>query len=217
MVRIVELTADKAEEALAVVMQGPWDTGMSRLLKTNMLLPRTLVFFLSASFVIFYVTSSALITFAIGCLLPAAYYVIARSLLLRRHRAYFSEMLSRDEFVAHWIANGRRMWVALDENNGNVIGTIALGHITADVCELFRMSVSTDCRRGGIGHALMFHLLQYATNRGYKVIQLRTLALFTEALALYAKHGFRVVKSSLFAPISFIEIEVMSLEKQLAG
>ncbi len=110
-VRVAELTADKAGEALAVVVQGPWDTGVRRALSTNLLLPRTLLACLATTLVTFCLTSSLLVAAAIGCgLLPLAYYVMARRRLLRWHVESFTDMVNPDTFFAHWTSEGRRMW-----------------------------------------------------------------------------------------------------------
>jgi ribosomal protein S18 acetylase RimI-like enzyme len=207
------MTEERADEALAVVRQGPQQTGTRRIIMQNMLLPRQLFAFLATTVLVFYVTLSPIVSALIGgCAMPLVYYVIIKDFIDRNDDS-FHEMTNRVTFYTYWQGEGRRMWLALDEK-GKVTGTIALAHVTADVCELFRMSVLSNCRRGGIGNALVSHLLQYATNRGYKVVQLGTLALFTEAQALYFKHGFRIVET-FFAPTRVLEVEVRKLEKQL--
>ena len=212
MLQIVEMTKERADEALAVVRQGPQQTVTRRMIMHNMLLPRQLFVFLATTLLLLYVTSSPFLSALIGgCVMPLVYYVIIKDFIDRNDDS-FHEMTNRDTFYTYWQGEGRRMWLALDEN-GNVTGTIAIAHVTADVCELYRMSVLSNCRRGGIGNALVSHLLQYATNRGYKVVQLSTLAVLMEAQALYIKHGFRIVKTS--SDPTRVLVEIKKLEKQL--
>lgn len=212
--RIVELPKDKAEEALNVFLKGPYTLGVRRLVRKNLLLPQTLLAFQAVILVSHYMTSSLLVSVAIGCgLLPIAFYFVARYVMHKACYNNFTEAVDGQTFYAYWTGEGRRMWVALDDK-GKVIGTIGLGHVTTEVCELFRMSVSSSSRQGGVGSALLAHLLQEAINRGYKVVQLTTLAVFFEAVALYTKHGFQVTQS--YMPASFLIVEINAMQKQLS-
>jgi putative acetyltransferase len=67
-------------------------------------------------------------------------------------------------------------------------GAVVVG---PDAGELKRMFVQPDARGRGVGAALLAALEQYAITRGCRVLRLETGVRQPEALALYARHGYR--------------------------
>ena len=85
------------------------------------------------------------------------------------------------------------MWVA--EWQGKVVGMVGL---IADekqkpgVAELQRMSVSTTCRKMGVGRKLLEELLRYAEQQRLTKIVLTTTSAQGPAIGLYKKYGFKL-------------------------
>lgn len=84
-------------------------------------------------------------------------------------------------------------WVAEDE--GAVVGTVALRRKDADTCELKRLYVRADCRGAGLGERLYVHAEVFARGAGYGRIWLGSSRRFDKAHRLYLRHGFTLVES----------------------
>lgn len=83
-----------------------------------------------------------------------------------------------------------RMWVALAGDT--LVGTAALAQLVTGHEELKSMRTDPARRGSGVASALLQHVLDDARSRGVDRISLETgsMAFFTPARALYAKHGF---------------------------
>ncbi len=79
-------------------------------------------------------------------------------------------------------------WVA--EQDGAVIGTIALTDETAGIACLHRLHVAADHRRRGIGQALIETCLRFARKSGYHVVMLAQEPEQPEASRLVRRNGF---------------------------
>ncbi|HEY8087252.1 MAG TPA: GNAT family N-acetyltransferase [Polyangiaceae bacterium] len=84
-------------------------------------------------------------------------------------------------------------WVAEDE--GAIVGTVAVRPKDATTCELKRLYVRADCRGTGLGERLYRHAEAFALAAGYTRIWLDSSRRFTKARALYLRHGFVLVES----------------------
>ena len=97
------------------------------------------------------------------------------------------------------------MWVA--EINGKVIGMVALvpdngleanfGKSRQAIGRLRRMAVLPEFRRLGVAKRLLYELLVYAKEVGYKQMVLLTTSAQEAALKFYPKHGFKLVSKRL--------------------
>ncbi len=73
---------------------------------------------------------------------------------------------------------------------------IATGALTAEqggVGRIQRMSVARDCRRQGVGSAMLAALLAHARARGYHRVVLETTSTWRDAVHFYEQHGFYLV------------------------
>lgn len=90
------------------------------------------------------------------------------------------------------------MWVA--EWHGRIVGMVGL---IADekqkpgVAEVQRMTVSSSCRKMGVGRKLLEELLSYAKQQRLKRIVLTTTSAQAPAIGLYKKYGFSLVGVSV--------------------
>ena len=80
-------------------------------------------------------------------------------------------------------------------------GCVALRALEAGVCEMKRLWVREAFRGARLGELLARTILQRATQLGYGVIRLDTLAHMTRAQRLYAQLGFREIPAYYDNPI----------------
>jgi putative acetyltransferase len=85
-----------------------------------------------------------------------------------------------------------RFWAAWDEDR--LLGVGALQRLSYDHGEIKSMHTSVDCRRRGIGSAMLLHIVDAARAAGMRRLSLETGSLdyFAPARGLYEKHGFVV-------------------------
>lgn len=88
-------------------------------------------------------------------------------------------------------------WLAEDSASGQVVGSVmGLNHVRAFAdpeggSSLWCLAVAPDCRRPGVGEALVRHLVEHFMGRGLSYLDLSVLHNNKQAKALYAKLGFR--------------------------
>jgi GNAT superfamily N-acetyltransferase len=75
-----------------------------------------------------------------------------------------------------------------------VIGCGAIRSMTLEIGEVKRMWIHPDARGAGLGSRLLGALVDQSRALGHTTLLLDTNAALTEALALYAKHGFEPVE-----------------------
>lgn len=85
---------------------------------------------------------------------------------------------------------GDRAGFWLDEDNGRILGTIAIRPKENATCELKRLYVNAAARGRGIGSGLYAHAEAFARSAGYEKIWLDSSRAFTAARKLYEKNGF---------------------------
>ncbi|XP_062853564.1 N-acetyltransferase 8-like 2 [Trichomycterus rosablanca] len=94
-------------------------------------------------------------------------------------------------------------WVAEAEVNGRpqIMGLVALkakklpGTNGQKYGELFRMIVSSECRRAGLGLRLGNTVEDFCKERGFSKVVLETTSIQRAGVALYEKMGFRLVQT----------------------
>jgi putative acetyltransferase len=89
-------------------------------------------------------------------------------------------------------APGIRFWAAWDGER--LLGIGALQRLADDHGEIKSMHTASDCRRRGVGSALLLHIVDAARAAGMRRLSLETGSwdYFAPARALYLKHGFAV-------------------------
>ena len=86
--------------------------------------------------------------------------------------------------------------------NAAPVGCIALQPLhETQTCEMKRLYVVPDCRKLGVGDALVQVLLQEAQTLGYTTMKLDTLERLQAALKLYLKYGFETVTAYYDNPL----------------
>lgn len=96
-----------------------------------------------------------------------------------------------DNIDKHYLQSGGVFYVGIVD--GAIIGTSAVRRIDNNRCEIKRIYVRKDFRGRGFGRELFLKALEFA-GQNYSVAVLKTDARLTDAIGLYLKNGFSVVK-----------------------
>ena len=84
-------------------------------------------------------------------------------------------------------------WIA--NENGELVGTLALKDMGLDRGELWRFYVKKDMRSKGVGGKLFSTLMDFARDRGYRELFLATHQNQEAANKFYLKHGFKRIEA----------------------
>ncbi len=90
--------------------------------------------------------------------------------------------------------NNGGIFMVVENNDGNIIGTVALFRIDKNECVLRKMYLARDFRGKGLGKILMANILQKAANMNFQEITLETNTGMTAAIHLYEQFGFRKIE-----------------------
>ncbi len=93
----------------------------------------------------------------------------------------------------HYCAPRAGFWVA--EEEGAIVGTVALRPKDGSTCELKRLYVRADCRGTGLGERLYQRAEAFARTAGYERLWLDSSRRFKKAHRLYLRNGFVLVES----------------------
>ena len=93
----------------------------------------------------------------------------------------------------HYRAPAAGFWVA--EEEGAIVGTVAVRAKEGTTCELKRLYVRADCRGTGLGQQLYQHAEAFARRAGYERIWLDSSRRFEKAHRLYLRNGFVLIES----------------------
>lgn len=69
--------------------------------------------------------------------------------------------------------------------------------LPADTCELVKMYLLPQARGKGLGKQLINKCIDFATSNGYKKVYLETMAELSNAIGMYEKSGFHLIKGPL--------------------
>ncbi len=86
------------------------------------------------------------------------------------------------------------------EINGKVMGGCGVAPLPGEkdtVCELQRLFLLKEARGKGIGQILMDKCIKFAKQKGYQLMYLETFPNMVEAINLYKKNGFKLIKNSM--------------------
>jgi len=97
-----------------------------------------------------------------------------------------------DDITKYYHDNGGMFFTG--SVDGKIIGTSAVRKIDSEQCEIKRIYVYKEYRRRGYGSELFLHALNFAKDH-YLHITLMTDRSLVEAIALYKKYGFSVVRT----------------------
>ena len=96
-----------------------------------------------------------------------------------------------DDINAQYLENGGMFFIGTVDRK--VIGTSAVYKINNEKCEIKRIYVKKEYRGRGYGRQLFLQALDYAKIY-YPLITIKTDSSLTEAISMYKKYGFSVIK-----------------------
>lgn len=99
----------------------------------------------------------------------------------------FQEELEQLPYLYENSKRGDILWV---EENGVLVGIVALKALSEEIAEMKRLYVVPACRGCGLSHLLVKAVENRARELGYKVLKLDTLARLIFAVELYEKNGY---------------------------
>lgn len=86
-----------------------------------------------------------------------------------------------------------RCWIA--ESQGRNVGSVFVVRKSATVAKLRMLILSPEARGLGLGGRLTDECIAFARDKGYRKMELWTNSCLDAARAIYAKRGFKLVKS----------------------
>jgi ribosomal protein S18 acetylase RimI-like enzyme len=90
--------------------------------------------------------------------------------------------------------------ILLAENDGQVIGCIALRPLDDTLCEMKRLYIRPSGRGHQLGKKLAMQICHIAQEAGYSAIRLDTLSTMVAARQLYVSLGFKEISAYVFNP-----------------
>ncbi len=109
------------------------------------------------------------------------------------------EALVLDILAKHlrrWQPEWERCWIA--EVNGQRAGSVFVVRKSKTVAQLRMLILTTEARGLGLGGQLTDECIAFAREKGYKKMTLWTNSCLDAARAIYAKRGFKLVKSEAY-------------------
>lgn len=97
------------------------------------------------------------------------------------------------KYLKDFQPDSEKCWIA--ELDGERVGAVFVVRKTASVARLRMLILNRQARGLGLGGRLVDECIQFARSKGYKKVQLWTNSCLDAARALYAKRGFRLLRS----------------------
>ena len=98
--------------------------------------------------------------------------------------------------LRHWRPEWERCWMV--EVNGQRVGSVFVVRKSKTVAQLRMLILTSDARGLGLGARLTDECIAFARGKGYKKVMLWTNSCLTAARGIYAKRGFKLVKSESY-------------------
>lgn len=83
----------------------------------------------------------------------------------------------------------------IEDAQGQLLGTVGLYPVDAEICELRKMYLVPHARGKGLGHLVLERTVAQARKLGFKQVTLETASVLKEAIRLYVRFGFRETSS----------------------
>lgn len=92
-----------------------------------------------------------------------------------------------------YFGNGGFFNVALDGDD-HLLGTFGVYPVGQSICKLRKMYLLPHARGSGLGKQMLEHAIAEARKRGFGTMILETMAVMKDAIRLYERQGFRLIK-----------------------
>lgn len=94
------------------------------------------------------------------------------------------------DIAAHYSGN-RGSFDVMENDDGRIIGTVAVHRTGDDLCELRKMYLAKELRGQGWGKRLLDHAIESGRKLGYRTMWLETADFLKESHRLYERYGFQ--------------------------
>jgi putative acetyltransferase len=94
------------------------------------------------------------------------------------------------DIETHYLNRGG-IFELLEDESGNLLGTVGLFPMDAETVELRKMYFAKELRGKGFGKKMLERMIEKARELGFKKIYLETAKILQEAVHLYEKYGFK--------------------------
>ena len=98
--------------------------------------------------------------------------------------------------LRHWQPEWERCWMA--EADGQRVGSVFVVRKSKTVAQLRMLILTPEARGLGLGARLTDECIAFARSKGYRKMVLWTNSCLTAARSIYAKRGFKLVKSEAY-------------------
>ncbi|WP_341225008.1 GNAT family N-acetyltransferase [uncultured Arcticibacterium sp.] len=101
--------------------------------------------------------------------------------------------------------------LVVEDNDSSLQGVVGLKKLEEGVCEMKRLYITPEFRKGGNGRKLANALLEEAKVKEYKIMKLDTIERLAPAVKLYKELGFEKTKAYNYNP----DATVLYFQKKL--
>lgn len=136
--------------------------------------------------------------------------------VLEKHVDYKAHQLEIDRLPGEY--DSPKSCFLMARRGNDVVGCVALRDLGEGIAEMKRMFVRPQAQGSGVGKRLATSVMKIASALGYATMRLNTGPLQTEAVNLYQKLGFKIIKPyydlppSLREQLVFMECDLMFAE-----
>jgi len=88
----------------------------------------------------------------------------------------------------------------VEDNNNNLLGTFAVSPIDENTCKLRKMYLAPQVRGIGLGRKMLERAIRDARKSGFKTMILETMPVMKNAVRLYTRRGFKLIKKQPESP-----------------
>ncbi len=88
----------------------------------------------------------------------------------------------------------------VEDNQNHLLGTFALYPIDRSSCKLRKMYLAPQARGIGLGRQMLDYAIDDARKLGFKTMTLETMTVMKDAIRLYTRRGFNLIKKQPESP-----------------
>ena len=88
----------------------------------------------------------------------------------------------------------------VEDNYNHLLGTFALSPVDENTCKLRKMYLAPQARSIGLGRQMLERAIDDARKSGFKTMILETMPIMKDAVRLYTRRGFKLIKKQPESP-----------------
>ncbi len=103
------------------------------------------------------------------------------------------------DIEATYFQNGG-IFKIVEDNYNHLLGTFALSPVDENTCKLRKMYLAPPARGIGLGRQMLERAIDDAQKSGFKTMILETMPIMKDAIRLYTRRGFKLIKKQPESP-----------------